>query len=102
MEKYIDEFDTLEKRMKKIKVQYPDLILALKLLHRFGISAIEKKLVLTAVDYSKENTLYDQMKNSLKKILAITKYISTIQQPLQLKVSLYCELVMAWPLDRRT
>ena len=67
MEKYLDEFDRLQKRMKKIKVQYPDSVLALKLLHRSGLSASDKKLVLTGVDYSQDNTLYDQMKRSLKK-----------------------------------
>ena len=64
--------------MKKIKVQYPDSILALKLLHRSGISAAEKKLVLTAVDCSKENTLYDQMKKIPEEIFWRSRHISYI------------------------
>ena len=66
MQKYIDEFDRLQKRMKKINVQYPDSVLALKLLHRSGLSEADKKIVLTGVDYSKD-ALYEQMINSLKK-----------------------------------
>lgn len=67
MERYIDEFDKLKKRMGKIGVQYPNSVLAFKLLHCSGLSAAEKKLVLTGVDYSKTDTLYEQMKGSLKK-----------------------------------
>ena len=67
MTKYIDEFDKLQKKMKKINVQYPSSVLALKLLHCSGLTAAEKKLVLTGVDYSKSDTLYEQMIGSLKK-----------------------------------
>lgn len=76
MEKYIDEFDRLQKRMKKIKVQYPNSVLALKLLHCSGLSAADKKLVLTGVDYCNIDTLYEQMVKSLKKFF--TGHDSTI------------------------
>lgn len=81
MEKYIDEFDRLQKRMKKIKVQYPNSVLALKLLHRSGLSAAEKKLVLTGVDYSKEDTLYEQMVFSLKKFFTGDDYSTIAGEP---------------------
>lgn len=76
MDKYINEFDRLQKRMKKIKVQYPNSVLALKLLHCSGLSAAEKKLVLTGVDYGNTDTLYEQMVKSLKKFF--TGHDSTV------------------------
>ena len=45
----------------------PSPILAFMMLKKAGISADDKKLVLSGMDYSKKDTLYEQAKKSLRK-----------------------------------
>ena len=64
---YISKFTTLYINMKKRKIELPQTVLAFKLLDFSGLQNYEKTTVLTAVDYSKNEKLLDQMMKSLKK-----------------------------------
>ena len=45
----------------------PPAVIASKLLDASQLNSNNRKLVLTAVDYNKVNTLFDQIKNALQK-----------------------------------
>jgi hypothetical protein len=64
---YISKFDQKYKRIEKLGMKLPSSILAFKLLEGSKIKAEERMLVLTAMDYSNKETLYEQAKKSLKK-----------------------------------
>ena len=64
---YIAKFDQKYSRIKKKGLKLPSEILAFKLLKRANLSKEEKLLVLTGMDYTQKDTLYDQAKKSLKK-----------------------------------
>lgn len=64
---FIDQFDTKYNRLRKIDMTLPSSILAFKLLKKSNISKSERMLVLTGMDYSEKDTLYDQAKKSLLK-----------------------------------
>ena len=53
--------------MKKYKIELGQAVLAFKLLDFSGLQNHEKTIVLTAVDYNKNEKLLDQMMISLKK-----------------------------------
>ena len=65
MENYIVEFEKLYNR--KFKTELPEGNLTFKHLENSGLKHNEKLLVLTGVNYTKPNTLFLQMKNTLKK-----------------------------------
>ena len=67
MEHYLREFDKCSKRIKKEGIDMPDPVLAFQLLDYSGLSAKEKQIVLTGVDYTKKNKVYEQMVSSIKK-----------------------------------
>lgn len=64
---FILEFDTRYKAIEKMGMTLPSPILAFKLLKCANISKTEKMLVLTGMDYSEKETLYNQAQSSLKK-----------------------------------
>ena len=64
---YIANFDQKYQKLVKIDMTLPSEILAFKLLKRANLSHEERLLVLTGMDYSKKEILYDQAKESLKK-----------------------------------
>ena len=64
---YISKFDQRYNKLVKLKMTLPPAILAFKLLKKANISKAEKMLVLTGMDYSKKEELYDQAKRSLTK-----------------------------------
>ena len=64
---YITRFDQKYNRIVKKGMKLPSEILAFQLLRRAKITKEEKLLVLTGMDYSKKDTLYEQAKLSLKK-----------------------------------
>lgn len=66
MTDYILEYDTRYNRAKAQSCELPDKVLAIRLLDRANLSASERQLVLTAVNFS-EADVYKQMKDSLKK-----------------------------------
>ena len=49
--------------------KYPDSILAMKLIDSCNLSTVDQKLVLSGIDYSKQNELFDLSKKSLRKFL---------------------------------
>ena len=69
IEEYIVEFDRLYIRAKKRGMKLPESVLAFKLLDFAGISNTEKQLVLTAVDYSKQDQIFKSMAASMRKFL---------------------------------
>ena len=64
---YIAKFDQKYQRIQKKGLKLPSEILAFKLLRNADLTRAEKMLVLTGMDYSQKDTLYDQGKKSLKK-----------------------------------
>lgn len=64
---YISNFDQKYNKILKKNMTLPPEILAFKLLRRANITREEKLLVMTGMDYTKKETLYDQAKKSLKK-----------------------------------
>ena len=64
---FITQFDQRYNRIVKKGMKLPSEILAFQLLKRAKITSDEKLLVLTGMDYSQKETLYDQAKKSLKK-----------------------------------
>ena len=64
---YISKFDQKYKKMVKKGMTLPAEILAFMLLKRANLSNEERLLVLTGMDYSKKDELYEQAKFSLKK-----------------------------------
>ena len=64
---YIATFDSHYRKLEKYKLKLPTEILAFKLLRKANISKEEKMLVLTGMNYSNKETLYEEAKQSLKK-----------------------------------
>ncbi|KAH3726205.1 hypothetical protein DPMN_052062 [Dreissena polymorpha] len=59
-------FDANYRKMEKTDMKLPPEILAFKLLKKANITKEEKLLVLTDMDYTNKNTLYEQAKTSFK------------------------------------
>ena len=64
---YVAEFDQKYNKLRKLKMELPSAILAFKLLKRANITQEERLLVLTGMNYTEKEKLYDQAKTSLKK-----------------------------------
>ena len=60
-------FDKQSNIAKKKKFVYPNLVLALKLLDNCSLTEVDRKLVLSEMDFSKEDEVYDTTKNALIK-----------------------------------
>ena len=63
---YILRFDKQSNIAKKKKVTYPNLVLALKLLDNCRLNDVDRKLVLSEMDFSKDD-VYDKTKSALVK-----------------------------------
>ena len=67
MDDFILAFERLYNRIKQKEMALPQVVLAFKLLEASKISHRDRQLVLTGVNYEQKETLFDQMKNSLRK-----------------------------------
>ena len=70
MSDFIAEWENSYHKLKTVKCEYSDVILAFKLLQSSKLNEMETKLVLTGVDYTSgqaNKTLLKQVKESLKK-----------------------------------
>ncbi|PIK35988.1 hypothetical protein BSL78_27179 [Apostichopus japonicus] len=67
MEEFLNEYEKKVKELKKEGVTLPEVVLAMQLIDGAGLDKKEKQIVLTAVDYSKKEEMYDQMKQALRK-----------------------------------
>lgn len=67
MEQFLNESEKKIKELKKEGIALPEVVLAMQLLDGAGLDKKEKQIVLTAVDYSKKEEMYDQMKQALRK-----------------------------------
>ena len=70
LKQFIAEWENKYHKLKNVGCEYSDMILAFKLLDASNLSEVDQKFVLTGVDYGKglrKETLFDQMKESLKK-----------------------------------
>ena len=65
---FITKFDRKYQRLARGSMTIPLPILAFMMLKKVGISANDKKLVLSGMDYSKRDTLYEQANKSLRKV----------------------------------
>ena len=66
---FIASFDLKYKKLEKLKMKLPPEILAFKLLRKANISKEMRILVLTGINYSNKEKLYEQTKASLRKFL---------------------------------
>ena len=64
---YIAKFDQKYHRLVKLEMTLPPAILVFKLLRKANITKNERLLVLTGMDFSKKDELYEQEKKSLLK-----------------------------------
>lgn len=64
---YISKFDHKYNKIMKLNMKLPSAVLAFMLLKKADITTTEKMLVLTGMDYSQKDELYDQAKKSLLK-----------------------------------
>lgn len=67
MNDFIAEYDMRNNKIVKKKIILPQEVLAFRLLKCANITREERLLVLTGVDYTQKDTLYEQAKASLKK-----------------------------------
>ena len=69
MQDFLNEFDKLYNIAAKRDMKLPSTVLAYKLLDAAHLSQQDRMFVLTGVDYSKKDTLYQQTKDALKKFV---------------------------------
>ena len=67
MDQFLNDYEKNIKELKKEGVTLPEVVLAMQLIDSAGLSKQDKQMVLTAVDYSKKEEMYDQMKKALRK-----------------------------------
>ena len=67
MDDFILEFEKHYNRIKQKEMGLPQAVLAFKLLDASKITHRDRQLVLTAVNYMEKETLFDQLKASLRK-----------------------------------
>ena len=64
---YINRFNTAANMSEKHGMELPGKVKAMKLLHNSGLTANDKKLVLSGMDFSKKDEVYKQAKIGLVK-----------------------------------
>ena len=64
---YINRFNTAANLAEKHGMELPGKVKAMKLLHNSGLTANDKKLVLSGMDFSKKDEVYKQAKTGLAK-----------------------------------
>ena len=67
MSQFIMKFDQRYANLKRLNCPLPSGVLAMHFLDSAKTSESERRLVLTAVDYSRKDQLYQQMQSSLRK-----------------------------------
>ena len=67
MAQFIANYDRKGNELKRDGIVLPETVLALQLLERVYLERKEIQLVLTAVDYSQKETMYEQMRKALIK-----------------------------------
>lgn len=66
---FLNEYDKQISLLKKQDITLPQVVIALQLLDCANLDQKERQIIMTAVDYSKKDTLYEQMKAALNKFL---------------------------------
>ena len=66
---FIADFDSRYRKLWKMSINLPPEILAFKLLKTVNITKHQKMLVLTGVNFSNKETIYEDMKQSLRKFI---------------------------------
>ena len=67
MVQYITNYDRKVSELKRDGIELPETVLASQLLESVCLDKKERQLVLTAVDYSQKETMYEQMRMALIK-----------------------------------
>ena len=67
MSRFLNNFDQANTNLKISKITLPGTVLALHMLERSGLSANDKKLVMTGVELVKTESVVEDMMNSIKK-----------------------------------
>ena len=67
MAQFITNYDRKVNKLKRDGTVLPETVLALQLLESVYLERKERQLVLTAVDYSQKETMYEQMRKALIK-----------------------------------
>ena len=94
MEEYISEYTKLYNRVKKMAIVLPEAVLAFKLLDYSRLEQSDRKLVLTAVDYTKTETLFTQMCTSLRKYFGRQTNVFRSNDPVKTEPVFHVEDVM--------
>ena len=82
-------FDKQSNIAKKKKVTYPNLVLAFKLLDNSGLSEVDRKFVLSEMDFSKEDDVYEDTKKALVKYKSesvCSKNANSVKSECEIKV----------------
>ena len=66
---FILEYEKKHNALAKKKAQYPEIILAMKLIDSSNLTSVDRKLVLSGMDYSKADQLFKQSKEALRKFI---------------------------------
>ena len=66
---FILEYEKKHNALSKKKATYPEIILAMKLIDNSNLTVVDRKLVLSGMDYSKTADLFKQSKESLRKFI---------------------------------
>ena len=69
IQQFLNNYDQQINELKKQNIVLPQVVLALQLLDCAKLEKKETQIVMTAVDYTKKETLYEQMKTALNKFL---------------------------------
>ena len=68
MSQFITNYDRKVNELKRDGIVLPETVLALQLPESVYLERQERQLVLTAVDYSQKETMYEQMRKTLTKL----------------------------------
>ena len=66
---FILEYEKKHNALKKKNAKYPEIILAMKLIDNSNLTCVDRKLVLSGMDYTKADELFKQSKESLRKFI---------------------------------
>ena len=67
MDQFLSDYEKKTKELKKQGIVLPVVVMAMQLIDSAGLDKKDKQIVLTAVDYSKKEEMYEQMKSALRK-----------------------------------
>ena len=92
MNGFLNDFDQANANLKISKIELPKTVLALHMLERSGLTANDKKLVMTGVNLDDVGNVVDDMVNSIKKSIFVKEYVMIVRKDLIMLINLWVEL----------